>query len=77
LGTLRLVAANEVGVELGDAKVVNRFPIACIADPLQDNEAAIFTQEFIADLQVMTGQPTARFVIERVLGRGANYYATA
>jgi hypothetical protein len=75
LGTLRLVAANEVGVEVGDAKVVDRFPIASIADPLQDNEAAIFTQKFIADLQVMTGLPTASFVIERMLGRGANHLA--
>jgi hypothetical protein len=58
-------------VEVSDVEIVDRFPIASISDPLQVNEAAIFTQEFIADLQVMTGLPPPSFVIERVLPRGA------
>ena len=57
-----LLAADEVGVELCDAKVVDRFPVASIADPLQDNEAAIFTIEFIADLQVILNKDSEEYL---------------
>ena len=68
--------ADEVGVVVADAEVVNRFDFATVGHAFDRQILLILRLEQVAGLQELRGHPPLIFHIKRMLGRGADDPAT-
>ena len=71
-----LMAADEVGVEARDANIVQRLRLTSVEQVIHTHPCPVLAEHQIADLQLVTGQPTLPGHEERVFRAGGDYLVT-